>query len=361
VQPSTPLGPDQVNVILFIYFPPERPTGRASPSTPELNSPDSIGMFLGEVFRRGVVSSIEPGAVSADLDDWHRFLSRSARTDIGCQTGTDAGSHGWELEVLKRLVSEQERTSSVLTEARYLLGCVPRRVVRALYVRVRFNGNYGPNGVPLDLTPLSVKSGKIPGFLIKVKTIEAPEFPKSRFADSTVLSRKFDIVFIGGSDGALDGLRDLTGAVIERSFINFHQAGGKIVFLHDSVCVHEKNDKLWDYFRDQMGPHRLLNEVGSGLWTEVRRKNPSGPRPLILTTPFELPDPFPVAPTHSQQMHAAENALLIGRTNDSTYYVERNGIAFCETGHTSWLVTKHEWRFLVNMTYHLTESGKPRS
>jgi hypothetical protein len=75
---------------------------------------------------------------------------------------------------------------------------------------------------------------------------------------------------------------------------------------------------------------------------------------------LELPVPFPVAPTHALQMYGAPNALLVGATNDSTYYIERNGIAFCETCHRSWLVTRHEWRFLVNMTYHLTQDREPR-
>jgi hypothetical protein len=343
----------------------------ASSSNPELTSPESIGQLIGEVFGKCVVSCmesslqssdrLESGIGSADLDYLRRFLSRSSRRDVGCQVGDHAGSgHRWELDVLKRLVSELDQKSPVLTEARCLLGCVPRRVVRALYVRVPFSSHIGAHGVPLDLRPLSVKSGKVPGFLIKVKTIEAPAFLKSRFVDSSVLRGRFDINLIGGAHASRDNLCAFTGPIVQRSFIKFHQAGGKIVFLHDSTWVHEANDRRWDYFTTPMGPHRQENEVGRGVWTEVRRKNPSGPRPLILTTPFEIPNPFPVAPTHSLQMHAAANALLVGRTNDSAYYVERNGIAFCETGHTSWLVTKHEWRFLVNVTYHLTEGGADR-
>jgi hypothetical protein len=172
--------------------------------------------------------------------------------------------------------------------------------------------------------------------------------------DSTVLRGKFDIVFIGGSDSSCDALGDLTAQVIERSFVKFHQAGGKLVFLHDSGY-----ENKWNYFRSQMGPNKIIHGWERPLWTEVRRKSPAEERSVILRAPFEIPDPFSVALTHSGQM-SSPNALLIGTQSEDTYYIERNGIAFCETGHTSWSVTKHEWRFLVNMTYHLTESGKHR-
>lgn len=211
------------------------------------------------------------------------------------------------------------------------------------------------NGAPMDLTHLSVTSAKVPGFLIKVKTIESSAFPTSRFVDSTVLQGKFDIIFIGGSDGPALVLGNLTRELVDRSFVQYHRGGGTIVFLHDSC-----RENQWEYFRNQMGPNQLMLPAPPRSWTEVRQKRPSDPPPVILTTPFKLPHPFSVAQTHSSQI-SSPNALLIGTQDEDTYYVERNGIAFCETSNTPWAVTKHEWRFLVNMTYHLTESRKPRS
>jgi hypothetical protein len=233
-----------------------------------------------------------------------------------------------------------------------LLGSVPCRVARVLYVRARVRPE-DTNNNAIDLSHLSSTSDKVNGFWIRVKTIDSSIFPKSRFLDPDVLKERFDMIFIGGNDGSAWRLNGLNADVVRKSFVRFHKAGGKVVFLHDSTCK-VGDDRMWEYFQNEMRPWKRPLDLEKGLWTEVGRKNPNVPRPPILTTPFYLPDPFPVGPTHAAQI-SSDNALLIGARSDSTYFVERKGIAFCETGHTPSAVTKYEWRFMVNMVYHMTK------
>jgi hypothetical protein len=346
---------------------PVQPAKRAEDDLPE-----SIGKLLGEVLGHSVIAFMDsaigssqkaksdvPGAISAVSGDMRLVLSRYSRADIACQfdnereTVSELRRRG--LEILKRCISQQEGKAAFLTEARSLLGPEPRRVVRALYVRATIRPEDN-NNLPLDLGHLSSTSDKVKGFWIKVKTIDSTVFPKSRFMNPDVLKKRFDIIFIGGNDGSAWRLDGLNADVVRRSFVPFHGAGRKVVLLHDSTCQ-ASDDRRWEYFQNQIGSPALpwMSDVNRGMWTQVRRKNPNGPRPPILTTPFNLPDPFPVAPAHAAQI-SSDHALLIGPRPESTYYVERNGIAFCETGHTPWAVTKYEWRFMVNMVYHMTRT-----
>jgi hypothetical protein len=264
----------------------------------------------------------------------------------------ESNSRQPELNILKKLMYEGQRTvrRSVLMEGPATPVYATRRVVRALHVR-----SQGPYGwIPVDLFGLSATSGELEEFFIKVEAVDASAFRRKGFADWTLLVREFEVIFIGGTDAAMNVLGDLTQNVIDRSFVPYHMGGGKIVFLHDVTFGDEH--RRWQYFMGQMGSYQQVSDLDLGLWSEVRLKTPSNPPPQVLTRPFRVTTPFPIAPTHSHQMSKSEHALLVGPRDSSTYYVERAGIAFIELGHTPSEVTREEWQFLVNVVYHLTDT-----
>jgi hypothetical protein len=199
---------------------------------------------------------------------------------------------------------------------------------------------------------LSGLTRKIPGLVLKVKGMTSAAFTTSRFVDPIYLRKKFDVVFIGGRDSGVDGLEGFNAELIDRSLAAYHRVGGKIVFLHDTFWDGDSERPFWPYFAKEMGNYQVMSDHSS--WQAVKRKSPSGIRPAILTYPFELPEPFPVAETHAGQLFAAEKAILVGKTPDSTYYAESNGIGICEAGHMT-ILTDYEWKFLINVICHLSE------
>jgi hypothetical protein len=254
-----------------------------------------------------------------------------------------------ELVALKRLIAEQGRCASVLADARLLLQSAQPRVIRVLQVR--------PNGgSPFQMERLSGLCQEIPGLRIEVSGVTAADFSKGwPFVNTAYSLKKFNVVFVGGSDASKEGFKDLTPELIDRSLVDYHRDGGKVVILHDTAWEFDSQPRKWTYFLKQMGKHSVFNEFPKGVWREVKRRDFSGACPAILTSPFKLPEPFPVAPTHGNQLFAAEKAVLVGTTQDSTYYAESEGIAFCEAGHTPQL-TEWEWKFLVNVICHLSEA-----
>jgi hypothetical protein len=186
-----------------------------------------------------------------------------------------------ELIALKRLIEEQDRTSSVLADARLLLNCWKPRVIRVLHVRPSHGG-------PFEMERISWLTRKVPGLHIHVKGIGAGDFTKSDFTDPAVLFREFDLVSIGGSDDAEAGLDGFTREVIDRSLGLYHRAGGKILIFHDTAWERDPQQPKWTYFLEQMGTYQMFNEGTTALWTEVKRKVSSAARPEILTSPFGL-------------------------------------------------------------------------
>jgi hypothetical protein len=287
----------------------------------------------------------------SDKSEWNSIASelfqpsgeRSARVDVGCQSDDVSDSLSHELIVLKRLIAEHERTSSAISDARSLLGCASPRRARILQI-------IATNGTSFDLKRLSAICGKLSNFSIKVKTVKSCDFQKNGFNDWRYLRKTFDMIFIGGNDSAHAGLPDLTKDIIEGTFIQYHRKGGKLCFFHDIARGSEQDIERWASFEGKMGQHRKTSSGSDGKrFTRVSRKDMTGPPPAILTTPFELGDSFEVGETHSGQIYAAPNAILVGANNDCTYYIESEGICFCEAGHTSGAVTKDEYRFLVNV------------
>jgi hypothetical protein len=106
----------------------------------------------------------------------------SNRVDVCCQCDPEPQLEQ-ELVVLKRLIAEHDRTSSVLSDAKRLLGCSPPHVIRILHVRPTFVSRHNANGVSFEMSRLSELSQRIPGLQIKVKTIAANAFPQSRFVN----------------------------------------------------------------------------------------------------------------------------------------------------------------------------------
>jgi hypothetical protein len=68
-----------------------------------------------------------------------------------------------------------------------------------------------------------------------------------------------------------------------------------------------------------------------------------------------------VGQTHAAQTQYHEaNVILCGDRGMATpYYAERDGVGFCEAGHTPSAVTRDELKFLVNVVYHFS-SKRPR-
>jgi hypothetical protein len=285
----------------------------------------------------------------------HFSSTPSNRVDVSCQFDCELELQQ-ELVLLKRLIREHDRTSSVLRDAKLLLGCGSPRVLRVLHVRPSLVLERGVYLIPIELYRLSQLSQNIPGLQIQVETIQATAFPRSCFVDPSHL-RKFNVIFIDGMDSSRNGLTDLNANLINQSFVEYHRNGGKIVFLHDAIWEIDPKSPRWTYFRDKMGSHTVSCDTGHG-YTVVRRKIQSDQPLPILTNPFNLGQSFKVGLTHANQLFAAEKAILVGGdSSDRTYYAESDGIGICEAGHSPHEITDSEWDFLVNVTCNLSGVG----
>jgi hypothetical protein len=147
---------------------------------------------------------------------------------------------------------------------------------------------------------------------------------------------------------------------VTQSFAEYHQRGGSVLIFHDVCCTTPTNAGPWNYFETRIGGG--ASHLGLPAWSRAFRVK--GATHPALSFPFAIPDPLPVALTHGAQVTYQEgNAHLVlcgDRGEDSPYYAECEGIGFCEAGHTPASVTPHEFRFFVNVIYHLS-AKRPRT
>jgi hypothetical protein len=225
------------------------------------------------------------------------------------------------------------------------------RIARVLHVT--------PNRVAsFSLDSLKGVSEELTDFRVDVDTITVAQFPNSLFADPGFLRKTYDVVFVGGVDSAWLSLKELTADVVTRSFAEYHRMGGNIVLLHD-VCALQQapNADPWFYFLSEIGPlRRCMDETRYRFVSRV-----SGRSHPVLSSPFLIPDPMNVGETHAGQTQYHEtNVILCGPGGMATpYYAERDGLGFCEAGHTPSAVTRDEMTFWVNVVYHFS-SKRPR-
>jgi hypothetical protein len=330
---------------------------------------DSLAKFLGVLFgqfihtyRSGSIPREEPhgspthhqSTVDAHAHDLPQPVpTTSPRVDVSCQCEMSLVGLQHEISVLKKSIHERDRlqTSDPLS---FLVDSHDCRVIRALHLRPN-----PTNDLPsFDLKSLSAVCRRLQGLVIDVTTIAPSEFLKSHFVNWQSLRKRFDVVFIGGTDSSYLLLKDLTEKVVNESFVRYHQEGGNVVFFHDVLRLTDIPYQ-WTYFQHEIG----FCTQGShcARYQSVKRLYAADERTAVLMRPFRIPEPFNVGLTHAAQACQAEKAVLIGGDNPGqTYYVESEGIAVCETGHSPQSVTDSEWEFLVNVTCHLAAT-RPRA
>jgi hypothetical protein len=314
-----------------------------------------FGTMIGQCILtcRGNAPNCHPGnllaAVFAQLSTPQPNRSR---VDAECQSDSASDSVPLEVAALKTALSKSVPSASMSPQS--LLSPSVRTRIPVLQI-CSDDDDYS-----FDISNLSHWSRQIPGLFIEVQSIKAKDFPL-RFKCHQCLRLQFDLIFIGGTDGSGRELGALTQRIIEDTLIPYHSGQGSIVFLHDATWNYTQGLQRWTYFLDLLGVPEQRSEDPEIGWETVKHKAQSDVRPEILSQPAELEEPLIVGLTHAGQAFGAKTTVMIGNTEQSTYYAENGRIATCEACHLPKWVTTNEWKFLVNVTCHLTGKWKSLS
>jgi hypothetical protein len=172
---------------------------------------------------------------------------------------------------------------------------------------------------------------------IEFQTVQAPAFLSDARFDARDLLRDFDLIFIGGSDRSLDGLKGLTRAEVDRTLGPFWEGGGSILLFHDTSGAGCK------FFSDLL-PLRV--SPGGPCLTSATAVHPS----RVLGQPFRLPNTITVGETHGY--YAVERRCSVLALGALSYFSQRGRVGITEMCHQP-PNTTDEWKLLVNIAYEL--------
>ena len=156
----------------------------------------------------------------------------------------------------------------------------------------------------------------------------------------------FDVVVLGGCDS----YGYFNPKIKQAEIFNYHNLGGILLFLHDVVYAE---------FEPTVAPLARLVGYGGNIFpqgagaNEVHLKEECEKND-ILSTPFEIENPFKVAPTHRTPNYVDQNYEVLLDENNNYYYVENldEHVGDCIMGH-SHAITEAEQKFFYNLICHL--------